>query len=145
MSETEVVDPAENLKSWPECFGTWDENFQECTAICELRERCKTHKDKAPTPPPPEPAEDVVEELPDMDPKDYLIECLKGRYDLETKKNKSVTILNCRKNGKPVIQIRVTATNRYLMRVPSKGIMLQMDVLETVRQASELFKALLVV
>ncbi len=142
--QVEVVDPAEN-EMWPACFGTYDEAFIECTKKCELRDRCKAHKNQVPPKATPIEEEAAIEEFPEMEPKEYLVESLKGRYKVSVKKEGALEIYNCMKDGKPAVQVRVTASGRYLMRCPALGVVLQLDKLESVRQASQLFKALLVV
>jgi hypothetical protein len=69
---------------------------------------------------------------------------LKGRYDVETSKEGSVTVHKARhKDGDLAVLVRVTASGRYLVRT-SKAV-LQLEELETGRQAVELFAAIMVV
>jgi len=150
MSDTEVLDPAggDIEKEAAACFGTWDPNFEECTSICEVRAQCKAQTLAAPKPPAepaPKLSSDDEDGLAGADPVEMLMSALKGRYDVETTKEKgAVTVHSCRhKDGKMAVLLRVTEDGRYLVRT-SKAV-LQLEELETARQVVELFSAIMVV
>jgi hypothetical protein len=72
-----------------------------------------------------------------------LIESLNARYDVDQRENKQngLLVISCRKDGESIAQIGVTQEGRYLIK--TEDATLQINFLESVRQVSELFKALL--
>ena len=144
MTEARVVDPLASVDTvMVECFGEWDIGFRECTVVCEVRVMCEKQTKAAPTLAPSAPALEGVEELPEMDPKEFLIEMLKGRYDLETSTTDGVMSIRCRKDGRGRVSIKITEAGRYYFQ--TQGVKCQLEKLESVRQASYIFKAILVV
>lgn len=147
MSEAEVLDPAgDNIeREAAACFGTYDENYRECTSQCEIRAQCKAKTEEAEKPmtePPPELSKD--DGLNGADPVEMLMTAMKGRYDVKTTKDGDVTVHTCyHDDGDAAARVRVTKDGRYLIRT-AKAV-LQLDELETGRQAVELFSAIMVV
>ena len=127
-----------------ECFGEWDKEYKDCTERCEIREMCKKQTMIAPPPVTEAPPLEAKEELPEMSPHEFLVESLNGRYEISTKMDGTATVINCKKDGKAAVQVRMGETGRYLFK-NSKGDKIQLNKLESVRQASDLFKALLMV
>jgi hypothetical protein len=99
--------------------------------------------EQAPKPAPPAPEIAETYELPDMTPHEFLIESLNARYDVDQRENKQngLLVISCRKDGESIAQIGVTQEGRYLIK--TEDATLQINFLESVRQVSELFKALL--
>lgn len=148
MSEAEVLDPpGDNIeKEAAACFGTWDEDYKECTSVCEVRAQCKAQTQAA-AKPASEPAPELDKDedgLAGADPVEMLMSAMNGRYEVKTTKEGSVTVHTCyHKDGTAAARVRVTDEGRYLVRT-AKAV-LQLEALETGRQAVELFSAIMVV
>jgi hypothetical protein len=139
MSEAKETD----LKDLAECYGEWDQKFKECTEDCTLGEQCRRATLAAQKPKPPAPALEAETELPEMDPVEFLLESIKGRYDIEAVKKAKATIYRVRKDTDRVA--RVTVVDNGMVQIETRSAKLQLKALESVKQASEIFKALLVV
>lgn len=142
--ETEIIDSTQELKDLAPCFGSWDENFKECTERCELRERCKSHLEMAAKPAPPRPPKEEVEEIPELEPRDYLVECLKGRYEVLVKDTEKGFMIAGRKNGRMVVKVIIIPSGKVLVDVISTGAKLQLPELESCRQVLNISNALFV-
>lgn len=143
MSEAEVVDPAAGIdKEAAACFGEW-EDVPDCTGKCEISDRCKKQTKMAPKPAGPPQALEPIHELPEMDPKDYLIQSMKGKYDTEEVMNGATEVIRCRRDGKLLAKVQIKETGRYHYLISTKKGKLQLSKLESVKQAHEIFKALL--
>jgi hypothetical protein len=146
MSEEGVIDPVETTttkEKWPPCFGEYHPQETDCTDICLINNQCKVYTQKTPSPPTSVPELDAVAQLPDMSPHDFLVESLKGRYEIAERDNGNIKEIFCRKDGNPVAQVVLTKSGRYLFRTQKSK--LQLEELESVKQASEIVKALLTI
>ena len=145
MSETEVIDTAEELKDLAPCYGTWDEDYNDCVKVCELRERCKSHTENAakPRPPAPEPKVEEIEDIPELEPKEYLVECLKGRHDVMVKDTEKGFMVAARKDGKMAVKVMIVPSGKVLIDVIETGAKVQLPELESCRQVLNIAKALL--
>ena len=89
-SEIEVQDMMGKLDEGA-CWGSWSVSDQAC-ARCVIMAQCSDATKKrqsgaaavGPTKPPPH--EDIVEEIPDSDPLEYMLKWLEGKYERSTKK-----------------------------------------------------------
>jgi hypothetical protein len=149
MTETEVLDPADDSieREAAACFGTWGEDYKECTTVCEVRTQCKAQTQAAPKPqsePALELSKDEDDGLAGADPGEMLMTAMKGRYDVEEEDDGGVAVHRCRhEDGTLAVLIRVTVSGRYLIRT-NKAV-LQLEELESARQAVELVRAIMVV
>jgi hypothetical protein len=145
MSNVEVLDPLEEEKNKAKakCFGQFDAAYTECTQDCALSPQCKKFTEQAPKAAPPAPPLEETESLPDITPHDFLIQSLKGRYEVEEKKKGGLTNYLCYKDGAGVAQVGSLDDGRYLFR--TQKATLELKELESVKQASEIFKAILIV
>jgi len=125
------------------CFGTFDDKFDDCTIKCMLAERCR--KDTLSASRPAEPSvsvDDSVPEFREMEPIDYLLECLKGRFDVDEVNRKDVRAFRFRK-GK-IVRGMVTILPSGRIQFKTSDARLQIDSgLKSCKQASEIFKAIL--
>ena len=145
MSEAEVVDPAENIveQEPAACWGEYEE-CDDCLNKCSVVDRCKAHTLAAPKPP-TEPTPELTppdEEMEGMTPHDCLVSSMQGRYDMTERMDGEVKVMNFTKEGVPVAQIR-TVDGRYLF-VTTKA-KFQLEELESTRQATHIFQAILMI
>lgn len=148
MSDVEVVDSVDPVVDAGVCFGEYDESYKECLKQCQLRTKCKEQTKLAPKP--VQSVEDAgaglveeVEQFQDMDPFDFLVKTLEGKYDVSRKMDGAVTVVNCKKGGKAFAQIRRTEAGRYLIRIPAQGDLAQIGAIGTVQKALAVYKAIL--
>lgn len=149
MSESgvEVINPLEGIEGQegPQCFGQWDAAYIECTEQCALSSQCKRMTEQAPKAAPPTKPLEEVEKLPEISPYEFLLQSLKGRYNVkESTGKKNFKILICNKEGYgDVAQIGITEAGRYCIK--TEKVKLQIDEIDSVRQAAEIFKAFLII
>lgn len=148
MSNVEVLDPLEEGKAKAKCFGQFDAAYTECTSECALSPQCKQFTEKAPKAAPPAPPLEETESFPEITAHEFLIQSLKGRYEVQEKKiekSDKPSLINylCYKDGAGVAQIGLLDDGRYLFK--TEKATLELEELESVKQASEIFKAILIV
>ena len=146
MSEMEIVDPAADAIETEagSCFGSWDRTDSDCMDRCEVMDQCRKQTLAAPKPlvePRPELASE--EEFPPMEPLECLLRCIRGRYELISEKEGTVSVYSCLREGRPVARIRVTEEGRFLFR--TEKALLQLEELESARQAQRIFDSILVI
>ena len=144
---SEVVDPvaeAAELEAG-KCFGEWDGDDVACLKKCDLRVQCETKTKmagKVKADPPP--ALDQDDGLMEADPGETLMGTLRARYDIETSKAGAVTESRCScKDGTFAVLMRAHDDGSYYFRTNEAE--LQLERLESARQAISIFQAILVV
>lgn len=148
MSEAEVVDAVDPVVDAAECFGEYDESYTDCTEVCEIRDMCKKQTKLAPKPAMPvEPEETMVAEVEEMEPREYLVEVLKGRYKVRHGEKKGKGFMaQAFKDDELVVEVKITVSNKCLIKVLPTDVTVQLlDGLESCQQVMYIGKAFLVV
>lgn len=149
MSDLEVIDMVGLVDKPGACFGQYDKSFNECANECQIRQKCKEKTKQAPKPVTPveEAADglgDGVEEFAEMNPRDFLVESLKGRYEVMVKDTPKGYMVAGRRNGKMAVKVMIIPSGKVLIEVVENGAKLQLPALESPRQVLGIVKALLI-
>ena len=131
------------------CYGTHDISFDACTPeVCAMSERCRIFtlslsSGKSVS----EKTEKKPEPLPEMEPLSYLMECMKGRFDLNTlskiTEEGNMKIHRFMKNGVLVARIFVLESGKMKIETKNEETILEKG-LGSVAQAHSLYKAFFV-
>ena len=127
MSVDVVEEIPQEAKHAADCYGTYDERYNECTGVCLIRDKCrKVTIDSRRSPQPKvavmeeqEPPEDSP--APDMDPFDYFVMLCESSFKMNWKENDSVKVTRVKKDGKTVGEINVVKSSGKIAIIPKSG------------------------
>jgi len=143
MTEDVELQDAMDIEKEPgACFGTWDPKFDECTSRCRVSEKCRVNTQNAGKPAPAAPVTEEAMELPEMDPYDYLVECLKGRFDVQSGEKNGVRRCRFRKDGKVVGHVTVLASGKSQFVTTNSKLQLD-EGMDSTKQAGQIAQAIL--
>jgi hypothetical protein len=129
----------------PNCFADWDATDASCKG-CAITKDCEraTGRQKNGTPPPQEPPEqqgqETVEE-PEVNPLDYLLDSLGGKYDRQDRIGDKATGYYFEEDSRTKVLVTVSKESGRV-RVQAKGYERIFDSIESVEAAEEILGAI---
>jgi hypothetical protein len=137
MSEVENVVSQEMGR----CFGQYDAKDSACVSMCAISKRCKKDKE-AQLKPATEIIKEDTEEIQEMNPVDYFLECLKGRFDVKEAYTDLMTAFQFSKNGKVLGTIKILKDDSVLLKAKNAQLILN-NGFQSCKQANEIFHSVL--
>ena len=139
MDGTEIRSVFEGLTP-AKCWSHYDEKYKACAEECKVSQFCipATKRRIASvvptTPPPPQP--EKVEPTPEPQPFDYLLDSLRGKYDVTEKldlSNDKFDVYDVRKDGQMFVRAMMSkdGSNRVCFRSRSSSPVFVVDSIET--------------
>jgi len=140
MSETEVHTLFEGIQP-ASCYSWYDETFKACKSECKVSQFCKPAtarriKGVVPNPTPPPPPPPLPEPVPEPAPLDYLLDSLRGKYDVTEKldlSNDKFDVYDVKKDGQMFVRAMMSkdGSNRVCFRSRSSSPVFVVDSIET--------------
>ena len=128
------------------CFGTWDPRFEECASKCTVAEKCRKALKDAGKPKPveeiPKQTVEPAEEIPDMDPFQFLLFRLSGKYKQQAAEKDGEKRFRFMDGKRIHARIVVAKTGKMLIETDDVKIQLNKGC-ETTEQVSFMFRAFL--
>lgn len=138
MSEIEVQDMMGKLDEGS-CWGNWmvsEPACCKCVIMAQCSEATKKRQSGAAALGPkaiPQ-SDETVDDLPETEPLDYMLNILAGKYDRITKKNKGATAEYFNVNGKTKIMVVIGPTGIVKVKTSKGGGVVELESIEKVEK-----------
>jgi hypothetical protein len=136
MNETAIQDMMGKLDEGS-CWGSWSVSDQACSK-CVIMAQCSDATKKrqsgaaAVGPTEPAPSKEVVGDIPDSDPLEYMLKRIEGKYDRTTKKKNGNTAHYFTKDGKTIVQVVIGASGIVKVRSSKVKGVVNLETVEKV-------------
>jgi len=127
------------------CYGTWDPKFEECVSQCKIAAKCRKSTQESAKPKAIEPERVPVEEeiaMEDMDPVEFLIQSIKGRYEVDVVEKNGMRAMRIRDGKKNIGTVKILPSGRTQVVTDNAKLQLQLG-LQGCRQAAQVFQAII--
>jgi hypothetical protein len=114
MSDIEVQDMMGKLPEGS-CWGSWSVSDRACAkcvimAPCSDATKKRQSGDAGVGPIKPAPSKEIVDDIPESDPLEYMLKLLAGKYDQSTKKKDGKTAHYFSEDGNIVVSVAIGTT-----------------------------------
>ena len=127
------------------CYGTWDPKFEECVSECRIAAKCRKSTLESAKPKPVETERVPVDEetkMEDMDPVEFLLQSIKGRYEVDAVEKNGMRAFRIRDGKKRIGTVKILASGRTQVSTDNAKLQLELG-LQDCRQASQVFQAII--
>ena len=107
MSVDVVDEIPQEAKHAADCYGTYDERYNECTSVCLIRKKCQKLTAEGGGVPQPVTSVLEAEEPPEMEPLEYFSMLCESSFSLNWKENDMFRATQIKKDGKRVAEVTI--------------------------------------
>ena len=139
MSDIEVQDMMGKLPEGS-CWGSWSVSDRACAkcvimAPCSDATKKRQSGDAGVGPTRPAPSKDIVDDIPESDPLEYMLELLAGKYDQSTTTKDGIgTAHYFSENGKTVMTVAIGPTGIVKVTSAKGGGVVGLDSIDKVEK-----------
>ena len=142
---SEEVAEAQVGEEMGSCYGTWDPKFEECVSKCKISAKCRKSTLESAKPKPVETERvpvDNEQEAQEMDPVEFLLQSIKGRYEVDDVQKNGMRAFRVRDGKKIIGTVKILASGRTQVSTDNAKLQLELG-LQDCRQASQVFQAII--